>query len=97
MTHANKSVIFCDFVFFLLLYLTAFLLSRVRGGTCHISDCKNTKNDIRDVCHFLYSSDETEGYGATRLMSRGNIEHSLTLAMPRKHAVIRSKPMAKPP
>ncbi len=29
-------------------------------------------------------------------MSRGNIEHSLTLAMPKKHAVIRSRPMAKP-
>ena len=36
-------------------------------------------------------------YGATRLMSLGNIEHSLTLAMPRKQAVMRSRPMAKPP
>ena len=35
--------------------------------------------------------------GATRLMSRGNIEHSLTFAIPRKQEVIRSKPMAKPP
>ena len=35
--------------------------------------------------------------GATRLMSRGNIEHSFTFAMPRKQAVMRSRPMAKPP
>ena len=35
--------------------------------------------------------------GATLLISRGNMEHSLTLAMPRKQAVIRSRPMAKPP
>ena len=34
-------------------------------------------------------------YGATRLMSLGNIEHSFTFAipMPRKQAVIRSRPM----
>ena len=36
-------------------------------------------------------------YGATRLISRGNIEHSFTLAIPKKHAVIRSRPIAKPP
>ena len=35
--------------------------------------------------------------GATLLISLGNIEHSLTLAMPRKQAVMRSRPMAKPP
>ena len=36
-------------------------------------------------------------YGATLLMSLGNIEHSFTFAMPRKQAVMRSRPMAKPP
>ncbi len=35
--------------------------------------------------------------GATLLISLGNMEHSLTLAMPRKQAVMRSRPMAKPP
>ena len=36
-------------------------------------------------------------YGATRLMSRGNIDASFTFAMFKKQAVIRSRPIAKPP
>ena len=57
----------------------------------------NTKKVAYASAHATFSCISLSCYGATRLMSLGNIEHSLTLAMPRKQAVIRSRPMAKPP
>ncbi len=54
---------------------------------------QRTKKEEKD--DFFFPPNFSQG--ATLLMSLGNMEHSLTLAMPRKQAVMRSRPMAKPP
>ena len=54
---------------------------------------KKTKKEEKD--DFFFPPNFSQG--ATLLISLGNMEHSLTLAMPRKQAVMRSRPMAKPP
>ncbi len=58
---------------------------------------KEEKDDFSFPPIFLSPKGTIISQGATLLISLGNIEHSLTLAMPRKQAVMRSRPMAKPP